>query len=102
MVILRTGFNKTKKVKIDYQGSYKKKIDEIIEEEHLLGYIKSGTDKIGNQIYWFESNKKGRVYVVANKELFDLGFYNCQYKTKDIKVIGIVFKNHQLKIKEIV
>ena len=97
-VILRTGVNKNKDVKIDYQGCKKKKIKKIEEEEHILSYIKSGTDGSRNQIYWFESDKKGRVYVIANKELFNLGFYKYNYKTRDIKVIGKVNKNNKLKI----
>lgn len=101
MVILRTGANKNKNVKIDYQGSKKKQIKKAEECVHIIGYIKAGTDKKNNQIYWVDSNVSGRVYIVADKELHSLGFYNHNYKTKDLKVLGIAYKNKRLKIKEI-
>lgn len=101
MVILRTGASRTKNMKIDYQGSKKKSIKNVKESIHIIGYIKAGTDRKNNQIYWFDSNESGRVYVIADKELHSLGFYNYKYKTKDLKILGIVYKNNNLKIKEI-
>lgn len=99
-VILRTGNSKMKNVPIDYQGSKMKNIPKVIEQEHILGYIKAGTSG-KNQIFWFESNKSGRIYIIANKELYALGFYKKSYKTKDLKVIGTVSKNNKLTIKKI-
>ena len=99
-VTLRTGKNENKNIKIDYQGSKTKSIKKIQEEIHILSYIKAGTDG-KNQIYWFESDKAGRIYILADKALYSMGFYNLNYKTKDIKVFGKVFKNKKLIIKEI-
>lgn len=101
-VIQRTGYNKNKNVKIDYQGSKKKKLTQTIMETqtHTIGYIKGGTIN-GKQVYWFESNIAGKIYILDNKKLFNLGFYDKNWKTKDIKVIGAVHSNYQLEIDEI-
>ena len=100
MVKLRTGFNKNKNIKIDYQGTKKKKIKKIKEDIHKISYIKSGTNG-KNQIYWFESNKSGRIYIVADKELYNMGFYKYKYKHEDLIVLGTVYKNNNLVIKKI-
>lgn len=102
-VIQRTGYNKNRRVKTDYQGSKKKKLTQKTMETqtHTISYIKSGTinDK---QVYWFESNIAGKIYILADKKLFNLGFYDKKdYKTKDIKVVGTVHSNYQLEIDEI-
>lgn len=100
MVILRTGKNRNKNIKTDNQGSKKKTIKKIKEEIHIIGYIKSA-NRNGHQVYCFDSDKVGMVYISANKELYSLGFYNFEYKKKDLKVLGTVNKNHTLKIKKI-
>lgn len=101
-VIQRTGYNKNKNVKTDYQGSKKKKLTQTIMEPqtHIISYIKGGTinDK---QVYWFESNIAGKIYILADKNLFNLGFYNKNYKTRNVRVIGKVLSTYQLKVDEI-
>jgi len=69
-------------------------------QTHTIGYIKGGTinDK---QVYWFESDVAGKIYILDNKKLFNLGFYDKNWKTKDIKVVGTVHSDYQLEIDEI-
>lgn len=100
MVALRTGYNKNKNVKTDYQGTIRNKNSRLKDETHTLSYIKGGI--IGkSHVLWFESDLCGRVYVVSDKELIKSDFYNKKYKTRNIKVIGKVYKNGKLKIKEV-
>ena len=101
-IIQRTGYNKNRRVKIDYQGSKKKNLtqEKMEMQTHIISYIKSGTSN-NKQIYWFESNIAGRIYILADKKLFNLGFYDKNYKTRDIKIIGKVLFNYQLEIEKI-
>lgn len=101
-VIQRTGYNKNKNVKIDYQGSKKKKLTQTIMETqtHTIGYIKGGTIN-GKQVYWFESDVAGKIYILADKKLFNLGFYDKNYKTRNVRVVGKVLSTYQLEIDKI-
>lgn len=101
-VIQRTGYNKNKNVKIDYQGSKKKKLTQTIMETqtHTIGYIKGGTIN-SNQVYWFESDVAGKIYILADKKLFNLGFYDKNYKTRNVRVVGKVLSTYQLEVDEI-
>ena len=67
-IIQRTGYNKNRRVKIDYQGSKKKNLtqEKMEMQTHIISYIKSGTSN-NKQIYWFESNIAGRIYILADK-----------------------------------
>lgn len=101
-IIQRTGYNKNRRVKIDYQGSKKKNLtqEKMEMQTHIISYIKSGTSN-NKQIYWFESNIAGRIYILADKKLFNLGFYDKNYKTRNVRVIGKVLSTYQLEIDEI-